>query len=174
MRLSTPVADRQITVHVLRAGELPEPIRSASGLERIDYADVATARAPGATRWTAEQWTRAVVEGGPLVRVGGPFVWRAIVGLRLAARRTPGHIAGWRIGARGGDWLRLEAASWHMTAHAIVHVADDRVAVALLVRLDRPAAAYLWPPVSALHRRGTGKLLRQAQRLLGREDRMSR
>jgi hypothetical protein len=165
-----PVADRRTTVQVVRPDELPEPLRSASGLDRIDYADVATARTPGAARWTPEQWTRAAVERGPLVRLGGPLVWRGIVGLRLGARRAPGHVAGWRIGARGAEWVRLEAASWHVTAHVLVYVAEDRVAVALLVRHDRPAAALLWPPVAVLHRRGIPKLLRQAQRLLAREE----
>lgn len=166
MRLSSPVRHPEVSVRVLRPSELPEPVRSASGLERIDYADIATLRTPDAARWTPEQWARAAVERGPLVRLAGPFVWRAIVGLRLGPRHAPDHVAGWRIGARGQDWLRLESNSWHLTAHAIVHVADERVALALLVRGDQRPAAFLQPPVTLLHRCGIPLLLRQAHRLL--------
>jgi hypothetical protein len=170
MRLLDRVANHQVTVRALRPDAVPEPIRSAGGLERVDYADIAILRTAGATRWTPEEWTRAIVERGSIVRVVGPAVWRAIVGLRLGSRGAPDHVAGWRLGARGHDWLRFEASSWHLTVHVVVHVADEHVSLSLLVRYDRPAAVYLWPPVSALHRAGIPLLLRQAEQLRTRED----
>jgi hypothetical protein len=171
MRLLDRVANHQVTVRALRPDEVPEPIRSAGGLERVDYADIATLRTTGAARWTPEQWTRAIVERGSVVRVVGPVVWRGIVGLRLGSRAAPDHVAGWRLGARGDDCIRLEASSWHLTVQVVVHVADDDVSLSLLVRYEHPAAAYLWPPVSLLHRAGIPVLLRQAEQLRTGDDR---
>lgn len=170
MRLLDPVANRHITVRALPSDRVPEPIRSVSGLRRIDYADVATLRTPHASRWTVEQWTRAIVERGPAVRKVGPLVWQGIVGLRLGPRGAPDHVAGWRVGGQGSDWVRLEASSWHLTVHPVVRAADEHVSLSLLVRYDRRAAVYLGPPVALLHRRGISLLLAQAEKLLLRED----
>jgi hypothetical protein len=90
-------------------------------------------------------------------------VWRAL-GLRLAPGPSPDHVQGWRIAARGGDWIRLEAMSWFMTAHAVLHVEDGRLSIALFLRYERTIAALIWPPVARMHRRGVPAMLRQALR----------
>ena len=69
---------------------------------------------------------------------------------------------GWKIAARGDNWIRLETASWFITAHAVVHVDDRHVSLALFIRYDRPVAALVWPPVSIMHRRAVPTMLRQA------------
>jgi hypothetical protein len=71
-------------------------------------------------------------------------------------------VQGWTITGRAEDWIRLEAASWFMTANAVVKVDDGRVSAALFVRYDLPIAAVIWPPVSVMHRRAMPTLLRQA------------
>jgi hypothetical protein len=170
MRLRDPVAARKITVRALRPGEVPEPIRSAGAFQRLDYADIATLRTPHAARWSVEQWTRAIVERGATAQRVGPFVWTRVVGLRMGPRATPDHVAGWRVGARGDDWIRLEASSWHLTVHPVVHVTAEHVSLSLLVRYDRAPATVLGPPIALLHRRGIPQLLREAEQLLVREE----
>lgn len=74
------------------------------------------------------------------------------------------YVQGWKIANRGDNSIRLEPASWFITAHAVVDVDDGQPAIALFVRYDRPIAALVWPPVSIMHRRAVPAMLRQALR----------
>ena len=58
---------------------------------------------------------------------------------------------GWKIADRGDSWIRLEAASWFLTGHVLVHVDNDQLSLASFVRYDRPLATLVWPPVSLIH-----------------------
>lgn len=138
----------------------PDAIRSLDTLESPDYADFFTATTSGATDRSAEEWARAVLEGTPTGR-SAPFLWSRL-GLRLGPTPSPDHVQGWKIADRGDDWLRIEATSWFMTAHAVVHVDDRLVSLALFVRYDQPIAAVIWPPVSLMHRRAVPVMLQQA------------
>jgi hypothetical protein len=140
---------------------LPEGIRSFGAMISPDYVDLFTATV-GATDKSPEEWARAALEETPTGR-SAPFLWR-ILGLRLGPRHSPDHVQGWKIADRGDDWVRIEAGSWFMTAHAVVRVDDGQVSVALFVRYDRPIAALVWPPLSIIHRRAMPVLLRQALR----------
>jgi hypothetical protein len=104
-----------------------------------------------ATDKSPEGWARAALEETPTGR-SAPSLWR-LLGLRLGPRRSPDHVQGWKIADRRDNWIRLEAASWFMTAHAVVHVETGQVSVALFLRYDRPIAALVWPPVAIMHRR---------------------
>jgi hypothetical protein len=101
-----------------------------------------------------------VLEDTPLGR-SAPSVWRQL-GLRLGPPQSPDYVQGWKIAARGDNWIRLETTSSLMTAHAVVHVDERHVALALFVRYDQPLAASVWPPVSIMHRRAVPAMLRQA------------
>ena len=156
---------------------VPEPIRRLEPLADPDYADVFTVLTSRATDRSGEAWARAVLEHTPIGR-SAPRVWRAL-GLRLGPGSSPDHVQGWRIAARGDDWIRLEATSWFMTAHAVIHLEDGRLSLALFLRYERAIAALIWPPVSLMHRRGVPAMLRQALRAaapaqppvrLGQED----
>src|SRR5439155_6131045 len=105
---------------VLQRRSIPETIASLSGLDRVDYADLFTAPVPGGS---AEHLARAALEHARFIRVFGPLVWQVALGLRLD-RSAPGRIAGWIVGGRGDTWVRLESASWFMTAHVLVHVEE--------------------------------------------------
>ena len=142
--------------------DVPESFRRLDTLTRPDYVDLFTTTAIGASRWSAEEWARAALEDTPTGR-SAPLLWRRL-GLRLGPA-SPDHVQGWKIAARGDDWIRIEAESWFMTAHAIVRVDHDEVSVALFLRYDRPVAALIWPPVSVMHRRAVPVMLRQAVRL---------
>jgi hypothetical protein len=144
---------------VVGLSDIPETIRSHDTLASPDYVDVFTATASGATDRSPEEWARALLEETPTGRAA-PALWRS-VGLRLGPRPSAEHVQGWRIAARGDDWIRLETASWFMTAHRIVHTHDHQLSLALLIRYDHPIASLVWMPVSAMHRRAVPVMLRQ-------------
>ena len=141
---------------------IPPAIRSLDTLPRPDYADMFTLTAAGATDKSAEEWARALLEETPFARRYAFFPWRILLHLRLGPRSSPQHVYGWRIADRGDHWIRIEAASWFMTAHGVIHVQEGRLSVAWFGRYDRPVAALVWPPLSPFHRRANRLILRQA------------
>lgn len=149
---------------VLRQRDVPDAIRSLSALP--DYVDLFTVSIRGVPDATPEQWARVVL--AEAAGLGGQFVWRALVGLQLAARAAPGHIAGWRIDGRGGDWIRLQAPSLLLTADVVVHVGDEQLSVATFIRYDRPPGSLQWRVLSAGHRRAMPGLLHRAVRAASR------
>ena len=114
----------------------------------VDYADRFTHDTEAEA--TPEQWARAMF--GDVPSAGELFIWRVLLGLRLHRQRSPDFVAGWRIGDRGDRWIRLEAESWFLSANLVVRTAPGRVGLTTLLHYDRPPAALLWPPLSAVHR----------------------
>ncbi|MFC4119024.1 DUF2867 domain-containing protein [Nonomuraea zeae] len=139
---------------------LPDSIRALSSLDGIDYADLFTLTAGADTEATPEQWARAML--GDVPNAGERLIWRGFLGLRLSQGRSPDTVAGWRISGRGDGWLRLETASWFLSANLIVQVAGERVSIATLLRYDRPVGGLVWPPLSAVHRLLVPRMLRAA------------
>jgi hypothetical protein len=139
---------------------VPDTIRDLDTLASADYADLFTATTSGATEKSAEEWARAVLEGTPTGR-SAPRLWR-LLGLGLGPTPSADFVQGWKIAARGENWIRIEASSWCMTAHAVLLVDDGHVSLALFVRYDRPIAALIWSAVSVMHRRAVPVMLRQA------------
>ena len=140
--------------------EVPESVRALASLPGVDYAD----RFALATDAEAapEDWARAMF--GDLPGVAGWSIWRGVLGLRLSRGRSPATVAGWRIGARGEDWIRLEAASENLRANLLVQTAEGRVSLTTCVHYDRRWGAMVWPPSSAVHRRLVPGVLRAAER----------
>jgi hypothetical protein len=149
---------------VFQQRNVPEAIRSLSTLASPDYVDLFTVPTDGAAGGSPEQWARAAVEDA--AGLGGQFVWRVLCGLRLERRPSPAYVGGWKIADRGDSWIRLEAASWFMTAHIVVQVYDGQLSVATFIRYDRSMAALVWPPLSAGHRLLMPGLLRQTVRAM--------
>ena len=139
---------------------VPDEIRGIAALANADYVDCFTATTRCASDRSAEAWARVALEDTPTGRAA-PVLWR-LLGLRLGPTPSPDHVQGWRIADRGDDWIRIETASWLMTAHAVVQADAEHVSLALFVRYDRPIAALVWPPVSVMHRRAVPVILRQA------------
>ena len=83
-----------------------------------------------------EQWARAVLEQAPLARRNARLLWR-LMGLRLGPPHSPDHVQGWRIAARGDNWIRVETASWYMTAQAVCLVEEGHVSLSLSLRYDQ-------------------------------------
>lgn len=144
--------------------DVPEGVRGLTTLAQPDYVDLFTVTTPRATDRSPEEWTRAILgAGGRNARV----LWR-LMGLRLGPPHSPGHVEGWRIAARGDNWLRVETASWYVTGQAICLVEEGQVSLSLSLRYDRPVAALVWALVSGTHQRGVPVMLRQAVRRLTR------
>lgn len=90
------------------------------------------------------------------------FLWRGLLGLRLSRRASPETVAGWRIAARGTDWIRLEADSWLIAGNLVIHTVGGRLWLGTFIHYRRPLAKAAWTPLSALHRRLAPGLLRDA------------
>ncbi|WBB68249.1 hypothetical protein [Micromonospora sp. WMMD812] len=137
---------------------IPASVRALSSLPAIDYADLFSLSTD--VNATPEQWARAMF--GDVPTVAELLIWRVILGLRLSGGRSPATVGGWRIGDRGEDWIRLEAASWFLTGNLLVRTAEQRVSLATFLHYARPVGDTLWPPLSAVHRRLVPGVLRQA------------
>jgi hypothetical protein len=146
---------------VLQRRDITERTRSLSTLGRIDYSDVATVTTT--VEATPKEWARAIIEGAGGARA--QVFWRAI-GLRLEGPST-GHIGGWRIVSEGDDSIVCETSSFYATINAVCEVGNDGASLTLLARFDHPFARLACPPITLLHRRGIGLLLRKAVRELG-------
>jgi hypothetical protein len=130
-----------------------------------DHVDLFTVAAPGARDHTPEAWARAVLEEAPVSQRNARRFWR-LLGLRLGPPGSADHVQGWRIAARGDDWVRLETASWYMTAQAVVLVGAAQVSLSLSLRFDRPPAALVWRFVAGPHKRAVPVMLRQGAELM--------
>ncbi|MEW2355508.1 hypothetical protein [Spirillospora sp. NPDC029432] len=138
--------------------EMPESARALSTLPAIDYADRFTLAAD--TGAGPERWARAMF--GDVPTPGEWFVWRGLLGLRLARGRSPDTVAGWRVAARGEGWILLEAASWFLSGNLLVQAADGQVSLSTFLHYDRRLGRVVWPPLSAVHRRLVPGILRGA------------
>ncbi|GAA1462863.1 hypothetical protein GCM10009603_33300 [Nocardiopsis exhalans] len=58
--------------------------------------------------------------------------------------------------------VRLEEADSLITAQYVCQVGDGRVSFGFFVRYERHAAAWVWPPMSQMHRRVAVSALRRA------------
>jgi hypothetical protein len=144
--------------------EVPDAVRSLTTLTDPDYVDLFTVTTATASGRSAEQWARAVLEQAPLSRRNARRLWR-LMGLRLGPPHSADHVQGWRIAARGDNWLRVETASWYLTAQAVCLVEGTQVSVSLSLRYDRPVAALVWAVVAGPHQRAVPVMLRQAVEL---------
>jgi hypothetical protein len=145
--------------------DVPEAVRALTTLAEPDYVDLFTVTTPQATDNSAEEWARAVLEQAPLARRNARMLWR-LIGLRLGPPHSPDHVQGWKIAERGDNWLRIETASWYLTAQAVCLVNEDQVSLSLSLRYDRPIAAFVWARVSGPHQRAVPVMLHQAVKLM--------
>ena len=143
---------------VVGTGNVPESVRALGSLPEIDYADLFTLSTP--TEAPPERWARAMF--GSVPSRGELLIWRGLLGLRLARGRSPATVGGWRIGERGADWIRLEAASAALSCNLLVQTADGRVSLATFLHYDRRLGRAIWSPLSAIHRRLVPGVLRGA------------
>jgi len=142
---------------VIQRQAIPDTVHALSTLDRFDYIDLFAAVSNSVR--SPEQWARAGIDAGG---AGGRFLWRRILGLRLASQRSSEHLGGWKVARRRDDALTLEAASWFLTANIVFCVDEKQLSVATIIRYDRPIAAFIWPLLSIIHREAMPTLLRRA------------
>ena len=153
---------------VIQQRSIPEVIRALSGMDSPDYIDLFTVTTNGAADASPEQWCRTAIED--VAGLGGQFIWRGVLGLRLKSRPSTERVGGWKIADRGEDWIRLEASSWFLTAHLVTRLDDEHLSVGTFIRYDHPIAPLIWVPASAVHRRLMPGLLHQTVRLQARRS----
>jgi hypothetical protein len=127
-------------------------------LSHIDYADHFVRAVDTGT--TPERWARAMFGDTP--DAVERFIWRGLLGMRLMEQASSETVAGWRIETRNEDWIRLEAASWFLSANLVVLAAHESVALATFLRYNHWLARLVWPPLSVLHRGLVPVVLRKA------------
>ena len=150
-----------MSVHgVVGVHEIPGSVRTLSSLPRIDYADRFALSTDAYA--TPEQWARAMFGDAP--GFAEWFIWRGVLGLRLHRGRSPATVAGWRIGGRGEDWIRLETASSSLGANLIGQTAEGRVSLTTCLDQGRRRDELVWHRLSAVHRRLVPRVLRDAER----------
>lgn len=164
MRANTQIVRDNVS-SVVGVNDVPPAVRSLTTLADPDYVDLFTITTPMATDKTAEEWSRAILEQAPLSRRNARALWR-LMGLRLGPRHTPDHVQGWKIAARGDDWMRVETASWYVSAQAVCLVEQGQVSISLSLRYDRPFAQLVWFLVSDPHQRAVPIMLHQAVKLM--------
>jgi hypothetical protein len=143
--------------------EVPDAIRALGALENANYSDIVTVAADEALNGTPEHLIQAGLDGVPRgLLLFIPFVQRVFLGLRLNLRPSPDHLLGWTIAEREENWIRIEAASWFLTAHVVMHAGEERMSFASFIRYERWPAAFIWPPVSLIHRQVALALVRGA------------
>lgn len=149
------------TVHgVVGPHRIPEHLRALHALTRLDYADAFTLGTDAApvdepgqlpAGATAEQWARAMF--GDVPDLAERFIWHGLLRLRLSPGRSPRTVAGWRIAARGEDWIRLEATSWFLAGNLVVRAAGGTVSLGTFLRYDRWPGRVVWGTLAPVHRR---------------------
>jgi hypothetical protein len=152
-RMTARPVDSVVGMH-----NIPDVVRVLSSLTHIDYADYFTLATEAQA--SPERWARAMF--GDVPSVAERLIWRGLLGLRLSSGRSPSTVGGWRIGDRGDDWIRLEAASWFLAGNLVVRAADGQVSLGTFLHHGRRLGHVVWPPLSALHRRLVPGLLRGA------------
>ena len=115
---------------------------------KVHYADHYSAATDAVA--SPERWARAMF--GDVPSAGEVLIWRGFLGLRLSRGRSPATVAGWWIGDRGDEWIRLEAESWFLAANMVVRAGDGQVSLDTFVHYKRRIAYAVWPPLSAVHR----------------------
>ncbi|HEY4824091.1 MAG TPA: hypothetical protein VIH49_03500 [Solirubrobacteraceae bacterium] len=148
--------------------DVPESIRLLGALEGADYEDVVTSAMQELPDMTPEQLVRATLTRLPRgLLLVVPLIQRVVLGLRLELRPSPDHVLGWKIAERAENWIRIEAASWFLTGHVVMHAEDGCLSFATFVRYERRPAALVWAPVSLIHRQVALALVRSATKVGG-------
>ncbi|WP_141810925.1 hypothetical protein [Nocardia bhagyanarayanae] len=151
---------RDAELPVFQQHRIPEAILALGTVADPDYIDLFTLVTGDAGDWSPEQWARAAF--GDVASLRAQFIWRVLLGMRLARRRSPDHVAGWRIAARGDNWITLAAPSWMLTGNLVIHIDGEHMSLATIINYDRPIAGRIWTRLSAVHRSLAPGLLRDA------------
>ena len=127
----------------------PDSIRELSAITDPDYADTYTLTADDVTRWPVEEWARTCFD--ELAGFKAWLMWRFVLGLKLAWRKSPDTVCGWRIGARGPDWIRLEAEGRRLRGNLVYRVTEGRAQLATIAEFKHPKMVRKWKKLQPTH-----------------------
>ncbi len=149
---------------------VPEAIRSHEDVAGADRAITYELAAGDARSMSAEQWARATWEGAPtIVRWFLMLGWRFMLGLRLAPKRSPTHVLGWRIIDDRPDTVTLQARSALIASHNVVIVQESTVLWTTVVRYEQSIARPIWRLAELVHRIVLPYTLTRARKVRQRE-----
>lgn len=152
---------------VVTTQPLAESTRGRSSVTSITYDDTFTISGLDdvTDKTSAEQWARAVLGNKP--NWSETLIWSGLLRFTLHREVSRSTVAGWRIGACGGDeWVRLENSSWLMDANIVVSKAPGQVSFSTMLRYKSIAGRLLWSGLGFVHRWALPRLLREgAQRI---------
>lgn len=137
--------------HVIEA---PERLRSASTLDDPSYTYACEIARDRADERSAEEWARAVIEDAP-----SALRWFIVAGwigglwLRLAPRRAPDQILGWKIITNTPAVVASGVESYLLTARLVVEVGEASVTHATFVRFEHRLGRIAWAIAQPIHRR---------------------
>lgn len=142
-------------------------VLALSSLSRIDYVDHFRAAHQVGVHISPERWARTMFGDAP--DLTEKLLWSAILRLRLQAGASADTIAGWKITARGDDWIRTTAASRSATAELIIRATEGTLELATVVRYDRRRAVAVWRPTAFVHRQLVPVLLSSTARTMSKQ-----
>ncbi len=167
-----PAAER---IGGVRKIEVPPAARRLSTLDGIDHEDAYLVRVGRSTDRTAEQWARAIFDDAPSplrLRLWSGWI---MLGLRLAAPGSPGHILGWEIRKNTADFILLGARSRvGMPAELLIKRQGDAVLFDTFVQQQNPRARAVWAGIHPTHRLVVPSILEQFDRRVRRQVRGER
>lgn len=142
---------------------MPASSGAPTSLPTTDYVDRFSM--PSDLRATPEQWARAMF--GDVPNPLQLILWRGLLGLRQGRERSPGLVAGWRVGGSGSgdDWIRPEACSPLFDAN-LVEASPGQVALTTCVHDRVRLGRAVLRPLSGVHRRLAPGLLPRAASML--------
>jgi hypothetical protein len=156
----------------VRAVDLPERIRQATALARIDYSDSFLVEGFDIDeRVSPETWMRAILELTPAsMRRQLAIGWR-FLGLRLGPSASPDHVLGWPIRDADNQTIFLAARSWvGLPAELVLARHGAGMVFATLQSHNNSAVRLGWRAVEPTHLRVVRQLLLAAARRLENLD----
>jgi hypothetical protein len=133
-----------------------------------DYADAFAIQAE--EEFPAMGWVREALEHvAVLDMIAMQAIWRIVLGLRLDALGSSGHVAGWRILEEGDDAVVLGADSRVMDARIVFEVTRQVATMTTLLRFRSHSrlARVVWLAAGTAHRRAVPKILGRSRAGLG-------
>ena len=149
----------------VREVAVPPAARALRTLSRVDYEDAFVLETGRAQDRTAEEWTRAMLEGAPAAtRRALRFGWFAL-GARLGPTGSDRHVLGWELRRSSPDVALLAASSrLGLRAEVLLMRRQRSLLVATFVQLGNPIARAVWVAGVRGHRRAVPQLLARAGR----------
>lgn len=140
---------------------IPRTSQALRSFPNISYADQFAISEAHDSDNTPEQWGRAIF--GDVPNLTQRFLWGCLLCLRLQEGPSPNTVAGWRIGSRSSNWIRLENKSWFLSVNLLVEKSDRKVSLTTFIHYEQWLGRVWWPPLAFLHRLVVPLILRKAK-----------